>query len=126
MTSSPEVDAGEPSPPISEEDGSQRQIKENLERFERLFGADEDAFEQPTTSRKELWSYYLYYNGTTLTLLPLIEPPLTDSQVTMGSVRARTRKHCEHLVSNEDPVDILHVPVLPHERRLSTRHRRTV
>ena len=46
------------------EDLSQRQIKENLERFEHLFGTDEDAFEQPTTSRRELWSYYLYYNGT--------------------------------------------------------------
>lgn len=38
------------------------QIKENLRRYEQLFGADEDAFKQPTTTRKELWSYYLYYN----------------------------------------------------------------
>ncbi|KAH8426916.1 uncharacterized protein LDX57_004639 [Aspergillus melleus] len=30
--------------------------------FERLFRAEE-AYEQPTTSRRELWSYYLYYNG---------------------------------------------------------------
>lgn len=39
-----------------------KQVKENLEKYEQLFGADEDAFDQPTTSRKELWSYYLYYN----------------------------------------------------------------
>ena len=37
--------------------------KDNLEQFESLFGTDEDAINQPTTSRKELWSYYLYYNG---------------------------------------------------------------
>ncbi|PSS10509.1 hypothetical protein M430DRAFT_108317 [Amorphotheca resinae ATCC 22711] len=40
-----------------------KQIKENLEKYEQLFGADEDAFVKPTTTRKELWSYYLYYNG---------------------------------------------------------------
>lgn len=39
------------------------QIHPSLEEYERLFGVDEDAYEQPTTSRKELWSYYLYYNG---------------------------------------------------------------
>lgn len=39
-----------------------KQIKENLQKYEQLFGADEDAFEQPTTTKKELWSYYLYYN----------------------------------------------------------------
>jgi hypothetical protein len=39
-----------------------KQIKENLEKYEQLFGADEDAFDQPTTTRKELWAYYLYYN----------------------------------------------------------------
>lgn len=37
-----------------------------LEEYERLFGVDEDAYEQPTTTRKELWSYYLYYNGENL------------------------------------------------------------
>ncbi|KAH8705353.1 hypothetical protein BGW36DRAFT_12219 [Talaromyces proteolyticus] len=31
--------------------------------FVHQFGVDEDAYEQPTTSRKELWAYYLYYNG---------------------------------------------------------------
>ncbi|KAL3424921.1 hypothetical protein PVAG01_04202 [Phlyctema vagabunda] len=40
-----------------------KQIKENLAKYEQLYGADEDAFDQPTTTRKELWSYYLYYNG---------------------------------------------------------------
>jgi hypothetical protein len=39
-----------------------KEIKENLQKYEQLFGADEDAFVQPTTTRKELWSYYLYYN----------------------------------------------------------------
>ena len=39
-----------------------KKIKENLQKYEQLFGADEDAFVQPTTTRKELWSYYLYYN----------------------------------------------------------------
>lgn len=33
--------------------------------FERLFRAEE-SYEQPTTTRRELWSYYLYYNGTIL------------------------------------------------------------
>jgi hypothetical protein len=45
-----------------ENDLKAKQIRENLEKYEQLFGADEDAFDQPTTSRKELWSYYLYYN----------------------------------------------------------------
>ncbi|KAJ5601563.1 hypothetical protein N7510_011097 [Penicillium lagena] len=34
-----------------------------LQEYERLFGVDEDAYEQPTTTRRELWAYYLYYNG---------------------------------------------------------------
>ncbi|KAL1301955.1 hypothetical protein AAFC00_002411 [Neodothiora populina] len=51
--------------PTKSNDASTRktEIKQNVERYARLFGADEDAFGQPTTSRKELWSYYLYYNG---------------------------------------------------------------
>jgi hypothetical protein len=44
-------------------DPEQRRIRQNLEEFEHLFGVDEDAYDQPTTTRKELWSYYLYYNG---------------------------------------------------------------
>ncbi|KAJ5094109.1 hypothetical protein N7456_009970 [Penicillium angulare] len=39
------------------------QPRATLQEYERLFGVDEDAYEQPTTTRKELWSYYLYYNG---------------------------------------------------------------
>lgn len=42
----------------------QERVRSNLEEFERLFGVDEDSYEQPTTTRKELWSYYLYYNGS--------------------------------------------------------------
>ncbi|KAF7935323.1 uncharacterized protein EAE97_008230 [Botrytis byssoidea] len=38
-------------------------IKKNLNKYEQLFGIDEESSSQPTTSRKELWSYYLYYNG---------------------------------------------------------------
>ncbi len=41
---------------------SRNKINENLEQYEQLFGADEEAFEQATTSRKQLWSYYLYDN----------------------------------------------------------------
>lgn len=44
------------------DDTKKKEIKENLAKYEQLFGADEDAFVQPTTTRKELWSYYLYYN----------------------------------------------------------------
>lgn len=47
------------------EDTKAKQIKENLQKYEQLFGADEDAFDQPTTTKKELWSYYLYYNVST-------------------------------------------------------------
>lgn len=44
------------------DESSKRKLKENLEQYEQLFRADEDAFDQPTTTRKELCSYYLYYN----------------------------------------------------------------
>jgi hypothetical protein len=44
------------------DESRKKEIKENLQKYEQLFGADEDAFVQPTTTRKELWSYYLYYN----------------------------------------------------------------
>ena len=39
------------------------QLQRNLERFEHLFGVDEDAYEQPTVTRKERYAYYAYYNG---------------------------------------------------------------
>ncbi|KAG0159351.1 hypothetical protein PDIDSM_6873 [Penicillium digitatum] len=48
-------------------------IKENDAKSDVMVGVtsalqsnstlEEDAYEQPTTTRKELWSYYLYYNG---------------------------------------------------------------
>jgi hypothetical protein len=44
------------------DDQRAKQLRENLAKYKQLFGADEDAFEQPTITRKELWSYYLYYN----------------------------------------------------------------
>lgn len=48
------------SSPYSIEHGN---IRDNVKRYSQLFSADEDTFDQPTTTRKELWSYYLYYNG---------------------------------------------------------------
>jgi hypothetical protein len=50
-------------------DTAPSQPPHTLQEYERLFGVDEDAYEQPTTTRKELWSYYLYYNGTILIVL---------------------------------------------------------
>lgn len=47
-------------------DAKTNEIKENLQKYEQLFGADEDAFVQPTTTRRELWAYYLYYNVSKL------------------------------------------------------------
>lgn len=44
-------------------DPKAKKIRENLERYERLFGTADETIQQPTTTRKELWSYYLYYNG---------------------------------------------------------------
>lgn len=51
--------------PTVEVTADRSQAHQTLEEYERLFGVDEDAYEQPTTTRKELWSYYLYYNGAT-------------------------------------------------------------
>ena len=44
------------------DEGKKKEVQEKLAKYEQLFGADEDAYVQPTTTRKELWSYYLYYN----------------------------------------------------------------
>lgn len=41
----------------------QQPTQPNRSEYERLFGIDDFLDEQPTTSRRELWSYYLYYNG---------------------------------------------------------------
>lgn len=63
--------------PVSKEEtaikveNAQFQPSHTLREYERLFGVDEDAYEQPTTTRKELWSYYLYYNGTFIILFPI-------------------------------------------------------
>jgi len=65
-----------------ENDLKAKQIRENLEKYEQLFGADEDAFAQPTTTRKELWSYYLYYN-VRFNLRTLAEILLINPRVTM-------------------------------------------
>ncbi|KAF7166956.1 hypothetical protein CNMCM6106_002571 [Aspergillus hiratsukae] len=40
-----------------------QEVQSTRDDFERLFGVDEQLYEQPTTTRRELWSYYLYYNG---------------------------------------------------------------
>lgn len=44
-------------------DSTAKAIQDNLANYEQLFGSNEDTYRQPTTTRKELWSYYLYYNG---------------------------------------------------------------
>ncbi|PYH77254.1 autophagy-related protein Atg22B2 [Aspergillus uvarum CBS 121591] len=41
---------------------SPEQLSRSTAEIEHVFGA-EDTSEQPTTTRRELWSYYLYYNG---------------------------------------------------------------
>lgn len=42
---------------------TQEQSRRSQDDYARLFGAGEAPDEQPTTTRRELWSYYLYYNG---------------------------------------------------------------
>lgn len=39
------------------------EAEQEQDEYDRLFGAEQDSFDAPTTTRKELWSYYLYYNG---------------------------------------------------------------
>jgi hypothetical protein len=78
------------------EDTKSKQIKENLQKYEQLFGADEDAFEQPTTTRKELWSYYLYYNVSSN--VPRASGyRLTNHRETMELVLDPILKHCSNL-----------------------------
>lgn len=36
--------------------------KKDLDKYQKMFSIDEDSFDQPATTRKELWSYYLYSN----------------------------------------------------------------
>ncbi|OGM41032.1 autophagy-related protein Atg22B2 [Aspergillus bombycis] len=40
----------------------QQERPTSRDELDHLFRAEED-YDQPTTTRKELWSYYLYYNG---------------------------------------------------------------
>lgn len=75
---SPSVEATSQPADLSQLDPKERRIRQNLEEFERLFGVDEDAYEQPTTTRKELWSYYLYYNGILLNIIQRSLLSLTD------------------------------------------------
>lgn len=49
--------------PVSEQPVDSNQLRNNNEQYSRLSSAGEDAYQQPSTTRKELWSYYLYYNG---------------------------------------------------------------
>jgi hypothetical protein len=70
------------------DESSKRKLEENLEQYEQLFGADEDAFHQPTTTRKELWSYYLYYNVRLLNHRRC-HKSLTECRVIMESVQDR-------------------------------------
>lgn len=76
-------------------------LKHSSEEYERLFAVDEDAYEQPNTTRKELWSYYLYYNGGFQQLQKaalLSSDAYSDPQETMVSVPGPTAKPCEYLV----------------------------
>lgn len=49
----------------------QQPTQPNREEYERLFGVDDFPDEQPTTTRRELWSYYLYYNGKATMNIPV-------------------------------------------------------
>ncbi|KAL4810299.1 autophagy-related protein 22-like protein [Aspergillus unguis] len=46
------------------ENSSEREQGEaDQHEYNRLFRTEEDPVDAPTTTRKELWAYYLYYNG---------------------------------------------------------------
>jgi hypothetical protein len=47
---------------VKVDEAKAERIKKTLEDYEKVFGIDEDAFDQPTTTRWELWSFYLYCN----------------------------------------------------------------
>jgi hypothetical protein len=39
--------------------------------YDRLFRTEEeDGFDAPTTTRREIWAYYLYYNGSKASICP--------------------------------------------------------
>ncbi|KAI9650032.1 hypothetical protein NHQ30_000045 [Ciborinia camelliae] len=48
---------------INLDEAKVNRIKKDINKYEQLFGIDEESSDQPTTTRKELWSYYLYSNG---------------------------------------------------------------
>lgn len=60
---SPSNKSGTTAEVTTPDQGDQEQLLQDLEDFEHLVAVDEDSFDQPTTNRKELWAYYLYYNG---------------------------------------------------------------
>ncbi|OJJ51539.1 hypothetical protein ASPZODRAFT_88026 [Penicilliopsis zonata CBS 506.65] len=66
-------------------DSKYRQIRSNVEEVERLVGADGDSYEQPTTTRKELWAYYLYYNGKNALPATILWLSRSDNGVGPGS-----------------------------------------
>jgi hypothetical protein len=75
-----------------------QEVQSTRDDFERLFGVDEHSYEQPTTTRRELWSYYLYYNGN----IPLDYcQGLTHQDIsfcaqgTMVSAQVLIVKHCK-------------------------------
>jgi hypothetical protein len=48
---------------VTEHPPTLEQIEADQDEYDRLFTAEVDSFDVPTTTRRELWSYYLYYNG---------------------------------------------------------------
>lgn len=77
----------------------QERIRSNLEEFERLFGVDEEAYDQPTTTRKELWSYYLYYNGIMSTDVIICAIANPFAKVTMELALGHIVKPCKLIIS---------------------------
>lgn len=72
----------------------QQQRQPNRDEYERLFGVDELLDKQPTTTRRELWSYYLYYNGESTCSWCVVDNSAQYHQVTMELARGHTVKHC--------------------------------
>lgn len=60
--------------------------------YERLFGTSELG-DQPPTTRRELWSYYLYYNGISPPTISL-KSTAHRIQATTESVQGHTPKPC--------------------------------
>ena len=75
----------------------QQQPQPNRDEYERLFGVDELLDEQPTTTRRELWSYYLYYNGESTCSWCFADDTDQHYQVTMELARGHIVRHCRFL-----------------------------